>query len=88
MTRFHRLTALAGLVALSGCAATGATLDRTADRVEARSNCHNSAGEFVPMPSCAVSYSVSNTTTTTTTSTTTTAAPGQTSPSDAADDQA
>jgi len=63
------------LSALSGCAATGASLDRFADKAEARSNCHTSTGELVPAPSCTVSYTVSSSTTTTTTTTTTGAAP-------------
>jgi hypothetical protein len=74
MTAIRRLAfaaAATGLV-LSGCAAAGASLDRFADQAEARSTCHTSTGELVSMPSCAVSYTVSNTTTTTSTTTTST----------------
>lgn len=76
MTSTARAIAAAlALSALSGCAATGASLDRFADQAQARSNCHTSTGELVPAPSCTVSYTVSSSTTTTTTTTTTGAAP-------------
>ncbi|KQY84719.1 hypothetical protein [Brevundimonas sp. Root1423] len=67
------IAAVLNLSVLSGCAATGASLDRFADQAEARSSCHTSTGELVAAPSCTVSYTVSSSTTTTTTTTTTTA---------------
>ena len=78
MTSVRRpLFAVGALFGLAGCAGTGASLDRLAEQVEARSNCHTSTGEYVPSPGCIVSYSVSSIKTTeTTTTTTTTAADG------------
>ncbi|MDP2116121.1 MAG: hypothetical protein Q8J71_01825, partial [Brevundimonas sp.] len=75
MTRLPRFAAViaAGLV-LSGCASAGPSLDRFEERVEARSTCHTSTGEFAPSPGCSISYSVTETKSTTTTTTTTTPA--------------
>lgn len=72
MTRLPRFAAVtaAGLV-LSGCASAGPSLDRFEERVEARSTCHTSTGEYAPNPGCTVSYSVTASSTTTTTTTTT-----------------
>ena len=73
MALFRPALAAVAAVALSGCAGAGASLDRMAEGVDARSTCHTSNGEYVPNPGCVISYSatVSSTTTTTTTTTTT-----------------
>ena len=77
MTSVHRpMLAVTALAGLAGCASYGTSLDRLARQVEARSNCHTSAGEYVQTPGCTVSYSVASSKTTTTTTTTTTAADG------------
>ena len=82
MTRLARTAAalVAAGLALSGCASAGASLDWFDDRVEARSTCHTSTGQFVPGPGCVISYSVTDSKTTTTTTTTTTAPPGEDDP--------
>ena len=69
MVQYRPGLAIAVAVTLSGCAAAGPA----PDRMDARSTCHTSAGEYVPSQGCVISYSatVSSTTTTTTTTTTT-----------------
>ena len=74
MVLFRLALAVAAAVALSGCAGAGASLDRMAQGVEARSTCHTSTGEYAPGPGCVISYSATVSSTITTTTTTTTPA--------------
>lgn len=75
MPAARRLLVPTLLASLAGCAAVD-SVDRLADQVETRSNCHTSTGEWVGGPSCRMEWSATKTTsTTTTTVVTTTAAP-------------
>lgn len=70
MISVRRAALAAALFAVSGCAGAGASLDRMADQVDARSTCHTSSGEWVRSPSCTISYSVAKTISSSTTTTT------------------
>ena len=70
----RRLLIPVALMSLAGCAAVD-SLDRLADQVETRSNCHTSSGEWVGGPSCSLEWSATKTTSTTTTTVVTTTTP-------------
>ena len=81
MSAAHRLLITTALFTLAGCAGVERSLDGLASRVDARSNCHTSTGDWVGGPGCSVSYAVSSTSSTTTTVVTTTTTPAPPPPS-------
>lgn len=69
--RLLRISTAALLIGLSGCAGAGAQMDRLNDRIESRSTCHTSNGQWAGVGrTCTISHSATSSSTTTTVVTT------------------